>query len=80
MLNQGDGSSPLDALTSSADFSRNIILTEQQQVLLSGMLIPGVTANQAIHINVTHDASTCIDAGELSQNDQVRKSFFSQCF
>ena len=52
----GDGSTAaLDVLTSSADLTRNVILTDQQQVLLSGMLVPGVTGNQAIHINM-HDA------------------------
>ena len=56
MLNHGDGSTAaLDVLTSSADLTRNVILTDQQQVLLSGMLVPGVTGNQAIHINM-HDA------------------------
>lgn len=72
VLNQGEGSSALDVLTSSAaDFSRNVILTDQQQVLLSGMLVPGVTANQAIHINMTRDTSTCIDVDEISQDEQV---------
>ena len=76
MLNQGDGSASLDALTSSTDFSRNMILTEQQQVLLSGMLVPGVTANQAVHINMTHDTSACIDVDEMSQDGQVWKYLF----
>ena len=76
MLNQGDGSAALDVLTSSADFSRNMILTEQQQVLLSGMLVPGVTANQAIHINMTHDANSCIGVDEMSQDEQVSKDLF----
>ena len=71
VLNQGDGSGALDVLTSSADFGRNVILTEQQQVLLSGMLVPGVTTNQAIHINMTQDASTCMDVDEISQDEQV---------
>ena len=71
VLNQADGSAALDVLTSSADFGRNVILTEQQQVLLSGMLVPGVTANQAIHINMTQDTGNCIDMDELSQDDQV---------
>jgi len=70
MLNQGDGSASLDVLTSSSDFGRNMILTQQQQVLLSGMLVPGVTTNQAIHINMTRDASTAIDVDELSQDEQ----------
>ena len=73
MLNQGDRSASLDVLTSSSDFGRNMILTEQQQVLLSGMLVPGVTTNQAIHINMTRDASTAIDVDELSQDEQVWK-------
>lgn len=71
MLNQADGNSALDVLTSSADFGRNVILTEQQQVLLSGMLVPGVTANQAIQINMSHDANTCIDVNEIAQDNQV---------
>lgn len=70
MLNQADGNSALDVLTSSADFGRNVILTEQQQVLLSGMLVPGVTANQAIQINMSHDANTCIDVNEIAQDNQ----------
>ena len=71
VLNQADGSAALDVLTSSSDFGRNVILTEQQQVLLSGMLVPGVTANQAIHINMTQDGGTCIDMDEIPQEDQV---------
>ena len=71
VLNQGDGSAALDVLTSSADFGRNVILTEQQQVLLSGMLVPGVTGNQAIHINMTQDAGSCMDMDEIPQEDQV---------
>lgn len=71
VLNQADGSAALDVLTSSSDFGRNVILTEQQQVLLSGMLVPGVTANQAIHINMTQEGGACIDMDAIPQEDQV---------
>lgn len=73
VLNQAEGSAALDVLTSSSDFGRNVILTEQQQVLLSGMLVPGVTSNQAIHINMTQDGGACIDMDEMPQEDQVYK-------
>lgn len=73
VLNQAEGSAALDVLTSSSDFGRNVILTEQQQVLLSGMLVPGVTSNQAIHINMTQDGGACIDMDEIPQEDQVYK-------
>ena len=78
VLNQADGNAALDVLTSSADFGRNVILTDQQQVLLSGMLVPGVTANQAIQINMAHDAGTCIDVNEMPQDNQVCK-LISSC-
>ena len=72
MLNHGDGSTAaLDVLTSSADLTRNVILTDQQQVLLSGMLVPGVTGNQAIHINMTRDGSSGMEVDETSQDEQV---------
>ncbi|XP_073255988.1 uncharacterized protein [Porites lutea] len=71
MLNHGDGStSALDVLISSADLTRNVILTDQQQVLLSGMLVPGVTGNQAIHINMTRDGSSGMEVDETSQDEQ----------
>ena len=54
-----------------SDFGRNVILTEQQQVLLSGMLVPGVTANQAIHINMTQEGGACVDMNGIPQEDQV---------
>ena len=72
MLNHGDGSNAaLDVLTSSADLTRNVILTDQQQVLLSGMLEPGVTGNQAIHSNMTRDGSHGMELDETSQDEQV---------
>lgn len=72
MLNHGGGSTAaLDVLTSSADLTRNVILTDQQQVLLSGMLVPGVTGNQAIHINMTRDGSSGMEVDETSQDEQV---------
>ena len=72
MLNHGDGgTAALDVLTSSADLTRNVILTDQQQVLLSGMLVPGVTGNQAIHINMTRDGSSGMEVDETSQDEQV---------
>ena len=72
MLNHGDSSTAaLDVLTSSADLTRNVILTDQQQVLLSGMLVPGVTGNQAIHSNMTRDGSHGMEVDETSQDEQV---------
>lgn len=76
VLNQADGSAALDVLTSSSDFGRNVILTEQQQVLLSGMLVPGVTSNQAIHINMTQEGGACIEMAQIPQGDQVENLLF----
>lgn len=73
MLNTGDTTSCLDVMTSPVDFSRSVILSEQQHVLLSGMLLPGGTANQAIHINVTQDTNSCVDVNAISQHEQVCK-------
>ena len=73
MLNTGDTSTCLDVMTSPVDFSRSVMLSEQQHVLLSGMLLPGGTANQAIHINVTQDTNSCVDVNAISQHEQVCK-------
>ena len=70
MLNTGVGTASLDAMTSNVDFPRSVILS-QQQVLLSGMLVPGGVANQAIHINMPHDTNTCVDVNAISQHEQV---------
>lgn len=69
MLNNGVGTASLDAMTSNVDFPRSVILS-QQQVLLSGMLVPGGVANQAIHINMPHDTNTCVDVNAISQHEQ----------
>lgn len=70
MLNTGDTTTCLDVMTSPVDFSRSVMLSEQQHVLLSGMLLPGGTANQAIHINVTQDTNSCVDVNAISQHEQ----------
>ena len=71
VLSQSDSTGALDAMATSADFGRSVMLSEQQQVLLSGMLVPAVASGQAVPIKVTKDVATCMDVDESQQEDEV---------
>ncbi|XP_048581693.1 uncharacterized protein LOC5518743 isoform X2 [Nematostella vectensis] len=69
LASQTTAGESLGAMMQGGELGRGMVLTDHQQVLISGMIVPGMAPGQAVHISLPQTAQTVVDGQiEMAQS------------